>query len=55
MEIRNSVNSGKGQVGMERIPINELIDYKLFPQALRKQIISYSNCEAHFTYVGVIN
>lgn len=31
----------KGQIGTECLPIENLLDYKFYPQSLRPQIINY--------------
>lgn len=45
----------KGQAGVEWLPINRLLEYKLFPQALRSKLISYYQGDKANTYVGDIN
>ena len=45
----------KGQVGVEWLPIEDLLEYKLFPQALRSHIITYFNKGKVATYVGDMN
>lgn len=45
----------KGQVGVEWLPIKDLLEYKLFPQALRTHLISYFDKGKVVTYVGDIN
>lgn len=57
---QNSFETGthpdKGQVGIEWLPINDLLDYKLFPQALRPHLIGYFiKGEATTTYLGDVN
>ncbi|XUX06620.1 NUDIX domain-containing protein [Sporosarcina sp. UB5] len=54
-EITNGSNPDKGQIGAEWIPVHQLMDYNLFPQALRAHLILYSNDEKELTYVGDIN
>lgn len=51
----NGNNPDKGQVGTEWLPITELLDYKLFPQALRTHLISHFESGKVTTYVGDIN
>ena len=51
----NGSSPDKGQIGTEWLPINELLEYKLFPQALRSHIISYFDSGIAATYVGDIN
>lgn len=51
----NGTNLDKGQTGTEWLPIKELLNYKLFPQALRTHLISYFENGKAKTYVGDIN
>lgn len=51
----NGIRPDKGQLGTEWLPINELLEYKLFPQALRTHLISYFDSGKTATYVGDIN
>ena len=51
----NGSNPDKGQTGTEWLPIKELLDYKLFPQALRTHLMSYFDSGKSTTYVGDIN
>ena len=51
----NGTNPDKGQTGTEWLPIKDLLDYKLFPQALRTHLISYFDDGKAKTYVGDIN
>ena len=54
-EFTNGSNPDKGQVGAEWIPIDQLMDYNLFPRDLRTHLISYSNNGKSLVYVGDIN
>ncbi|ATP40336.1 NUDIX hydrolase [Solibacillus sp. R5-41] len=45
----------KGQIGTEWLPIKELLEYNLFPKALRPHLISYFDSGKSTTYVGDIN
>ncbi|MBB4826827.1 ADP-ribose pyrophosphatase YjhB (NUDIX family) [Sporosarcina luteola] len=45
----------KGQIGTEWIPIQELMEYTLFPRALRTHIMSYYENGNTPIYVGDIN
>ena len=45
----------KGQIGTEWLPVNKLLEYELFPRALRTRIISYFESGKAVTYVGDIN
>lgn len=51
----NGKNPDKGQTGAEWIPIKDLLEYKLFPQALRSHLISYFDSGKATTYIGDIN
>ncbi|MCH7321429.1 NUDIX domain-containing protein [Solibacillus sp. MA9] len=51
----NGNNPDKGQTGAEWIPIKDLLEYKLFPQALRSHLISYFDSGKATTYLGDIN
>ncbi|WP_042473516.1 NUDIX domain-containing protein [Bacillus ndiopicus] len=51
----NGSNPDKGQAGTEWLLINDLLDYKLFPQALRTHLISYFESGKATTYLGDIN
>ena len=51
----NGSNPDNGQTGTEWLPIKDLLDYKLYPQALRAQIISYFNGGKAPIYLGDIN
>ena len=51
----NGSNPDKGQAGTEWLPIKDLLEYKLFPQALRTHLISYFDSGKATTYVGDIN
>lgn len=53
--LQNGTNPDKGQIGVEWLPISNLLEYKLFPQALRNHLIDYFNGEKVQTYVGDIN
>ena len=55
VQFDNGISPDKGQVGTEWLPINELLEYKLFPQALRTHLISYFESGKAATYVGDIN
>lgn len=56
---QDSYNNGsspdKGQIGTEWLPIKDLLEYKLFPRALRTYLISYFESGHATTYVGDIN
>ncbi|MER1958383.1 MAG: NUDIX domain-containing protein [Solibacillus sp.] len=51
----NGSNPDKAQIGTKWLPLKELLDYKLFPQALRQHLISFAADEKTITYVGDMN
>ncbi len=51
----NGSNPDKEQVGVEWLPIKELLQYNLFPRALRTHLISYFEGQKDATYLGDIN
>lgn len=51
----NGTSPDKGQIGIEWLPISELLEYELFPRALRTHLISYYESGEAVTYVGDIN
>ena len=51
----NGTSPDKGQTGTEWLPIKELLEYKLFPQALRTHLIAYFDSGRSTTYLGDIN
>lgn len=54
-QFENGVMPDRGQVGIEWLPIQDLMEYNFFPKELRAHIISYvSNGKAPI-YVGDIN
>ncbi|WP_053367856.1 NUDIX domain-containing protein [Bacillus sp. FJAT-27245] len=45
----------KGQIGTEWLPIKELLEYKLYPRALRNHLTSYFETGKAPVYIGDIN
>ncbi|WDF02325.1 NUDIX domain-containing protein [Shouchella hunanensis] len=45
----------QNQVGMEWLPIEALLEYRIYPKSLRKSIIEYHNDKKSFVYLGDIN
>lgn len=56
---RNQFENGempdRGQVGIEWIPIQKLMEYNFFPKAMRVHLISYLNNGEAPVYIGDIN
>jgi len=51
----NGSNPDNEQIGVEWLPIKELLQYNLYPRALRTQLIAYFEGEKATTYLGDIN
>ncbi|MBE1553768.1 NUDIX domain-containing protein [Sporosarcina limicola] len=51
----NGISPDKGQIGTEWLLINELLEYNIFPRALRSHLISYFEKGKVATYIGDIN
>ena len=51
----NGSNPDKEQIGVEWLPIKELLQYNFYPRALRTHLISYFKGEKATTYLGDIN
>lgn len=49
------INPDSYQVGMEWIPVNDLLQYRFYPKELSKYIIKYFNGEKSPIYLGDIN
>ncbi|SHF72891.1 NUDIX domain-containing protein [Ornithinibacillus halophilus] len=56
-DIRNGIVPDDGQIGVEWLPIPDLISYRLYPQELRKYIMDYKTGISKNTtvYLGDIN
>ncbi len=53
--IKNGLSPDVGQIGVEWLPITELLQHKLYPQKVREYLIGYINGEKPPTYLGDIN
>lgn len=51
----NGTQLDKGQTGTEWLPLDDLLQYQLFPRALRTHLIAYFTNGKAATYVGDIN
>jgi len=51
----NGSNPDKEQISVEWLPIKELLQYNLYPRALRTHLISYFEGEKTTIYLGDIN
>jgi len=54
-EIRNGSVPDDGQIGIEWLPLADLLNYRLYPQALREKIIAYQSGKTFSVYLGDIN
>ncbi|MGM7637176.1 NUDIX domain-containing protein [Bacillus sp. Hm123] len=48
-------NPDSHQVGIEWIPVHDLLQYKIYPKEIRKHIIKYVNNEKSPVYLGDVN
>ncbi|MBS4200794.1 NUDIX domain-containing protein [Bacillus sp. FJAT-49732] len=48
-------NPDQHQIGIEWIPVNDLLQYRLYPKELRKYIIRHLNGEKTPIYLGDVN
>jgi 8-oxo-dGTP diphosphatase len=53
--IKNGISPDDGQIGVEWLPVSELLQRRLYPQKMRKYLIDYFNREKPPTYLGDIN
>jgi 8-oxo-dGTP diphosphatase len=53
--IKNGISPDDGQIGVEWLPVSELLQHRLYPQKMRKYLIGYFNGEKPPTYLGDIN
>ncbi|MCJ8007824.1 NUDIX domain-containing protein [Lederbergia wuyishanensis] len=51
----NPSNPDQNQIGIEWVPINDLLHYRLYPKQLRKYIIKQLNGEKTPIYLGDVN
>ncbi|MCT1904044.1 NUDIX domain-containing protein [Oceanobacillus sojae] len=54
-EIGNGAVPDDGQISVERLPISEIMNYRLYPQAIRDKIIAYTSGKEFPVYLGDIN
>ena len=53
--VKNGISPDVGQIGVEWLPLAELLQYRLYPIKMRKYLIGYINGEKPPTYLGDIN
>ncbi|MBU5211902.1 MULTISPECIES: NUDIX domain-containing protein [Heyndrickxia] len=53
--ISQGVNPDEHQVGVEWLPIADIIKYRFYPQEMREVILRYENGESVPIYLGAIN
>ncbi|CDO03859.1 NUDIX domain protein [Oceanobacillus picturae] len=51
----NGTAPDDGQIGVEWLPLSELLNYRLYPQTLRKYIIDYNEGKEAPVYLGDLN
>ena len=53
--VGNGTIPDDGQIGVEWLPLSNLLEHRLYPQKLRTHFINYFNGDKHTTYLGDIN
>ncbi len=53
--IKNGILPDVGQIGVEWLSVAELLQYRLYPQTIRKYLIGYFDGKKLPTYLGDIN
>ncbi|WP_033542748.1 NUDIX domain-containing protein [Planococcus sp. CAU13] len=48
-------NPDSHQVGIEWVPVKDLMDYRIYPKGIRKYIQEYENNKRNIVYLGDIN
>ncbi len=54
-KIENGTIPDDGQIGVEWLPLSNLLEHRLYPQKIRTHFINYFNGEKHPIYLGDIN
>lgn len=54
-DIRNGIKPDDGQIGVEWLPLAELLKHRLYPKKSRRYLIDYFKGEKTPTYLGDIN
>lgn len=54
-KIGNGIVPDEGQIGVEWLPLFELLSYRLYPQTMRQYIIDYNAGKDSAVYLGDIN
>jgi len=54
-DIGNGIVPDDGQIGVEWLPLSELLNYRLYPQTIRTYIIDYTAGKDLPVYLGDIN
>ena len=54
-DVGNGTVPDDGQIGVEWIPLTDLLDYRLYPQTMREYVIDYFLGKKRPTYLGDIN
>lgn len=53
--IKNGISPDVGQIGVEWLPLSELLQYRLYPQEMREHLMNYVRGEKLPVYLGDIN
>ena len=53
--VENGIAPDNGQIGVEWLPLEQLMNYKLYPQQMRKHLLHYLEGKKVTTYLGDVN
>ena len=53
--VENGIAPDNGQIGVEWLPLEQLMNYKLYPQQMRKHLLHYLEGKKVNTYLGDVN
>ncbi len=53
--IQNGINPDEGQIGVEWLPLSELLTYRLYPQHMREYLINFNSGVKIPVYLGDVN
>ena len=54
-DIKKGIGEDMGQIGIEWIPITQLLEFNFYPKKLVNELIKYVTNENHRIYLGDIN
>ena len=54
-KIQNGFNPDDGQIGVEWLPLRELVTYRLYPRHMREYLVDYNKGKTIPIYLGDVN